>query len=325
MLLACNEPPEDVGKGLELALPSPDSDAADWGVADFGAIAVVGRFLDSITAEGDKIVPPLSRAAYGATIARVPEQYQRRLSEAVDSALRASPADAMAQLALVPDRLSKLLLAELASSLKLFDQQSIRFARAAAYAAGLWKLGDEAAFELLYEAVWAIAETVARRLLPGPRGANNLVDDVVQDAMIRLGRATSNDKYNFTKGVIGLVYILAQRSAKDEIRARARQDAVALPEDWFPVAEETGHVGDKYRKLFDAMFYLSELQRQCLMLRYYANLSSIMIANALPDDFPDTDKDSNKVEDKDRAARVDAVLAAARARLREILGGGFDK
>lgn len=140
--------------------------------------------------------------------------------------------------------------------------------------------GGDAVVAALYDEHFARLVGVARLLLDDHREA----EDVVQEAFIRLrtGWWRVRDPERAVGYLRATVVNLARSGLRRRAVARRRDPEHAAHLNLVsPAAEDTAVLNDEHRLVVDALRLLSKRQRECLVLRYYLDLSEAEIARAL--------------------------------------------
>lgn len=140
--------------------------------------------------------------------------------------------------------------------------------------------GGDAAVALLYEEHFGRLVGVARLLLDDHRAA----EDVVQEAFIRL--RTSWWRVREPERAVGYLRTTVVNLAHSGLRRRAvsrRRDPEHTARLGLGGAsvEDVAVRNDEHRRVIQALRLLSKRQRECLVLRYYLDLSESEIARAL--------------------------------------------
>lgn len=144
-----------------------------------------------------------------------------------------------------------------------------------------WSLtGGDAAVAALYEDHFGRLVGVARLLLDDHREA----EDVVQEAFIRL--RTSWWRVRDPARAVGYLRSTVVNLARSGLRRRAvsrRHDLAQAAPLTTPgrSVEDLAVATDEHRLVMDALALLPKRQRECLVLRYYLDLSEAEIAQAL--------------------------------------------
>ena len=140
--------------------------------------------------------------------------------------------------------------------------------------------GADAAVAALYDEHFGRLVGVARLLLDDRRDA----EDVVQEAFIRLrtgwSRVREHDKAEayLRSTVLNLARSGLRRRAVSRRRDPEHTARLTLVS---PAADETAVLNDEHRLVVEALRLLSRRQRECLVLRYYLDLTEAEIARAL--------------------------------------------
>ncbi|HEX9969428.1 MAG TPA: SigE family RNA polymerase sigma factor [Acidimicrobiales bacterium] len=140
--------------------------------------------------------------------------------------------------------------------------------------------GGDAAVAALYDEHFGRLVGVARLLLDDHREA----EDVVQEAFIRLRtgwwRIREPDRAGayLRATVVNLAHSGLRRRA---VSRRRDPEHAAHLRVVGPAAEDTAVLNDEHRLVVEALALLPKRQRECLVLRYYLDLSEAEIARAL--------------------------------------------
>jgi RNA polymerase sigma-70 factor (sigma-E family) len=111
-------------------------------------------------------------------------------------------------------------------------------------------------------------------------GDHAAAEDVVQEAFVRVYRAWP--RLREPERAVGYLRTTALNIARSGFRRRmvALRHQPALPRDVQP-AEEAAVLRDEQRQVIQALRLLPTRQRECLVLRFYGELSEIEIATTL--------------------------------------------
>lgn len=142
-------------------------------------------------------------------------------------------------------------------------------------------LGDELAYEQLYDLVAATVYGVCRRVLRDPAES----EEVAQEVLLEMWRTAS--RYDPSRaGVRSWAVMIAHSRAVDRVRSserrKAREEATALPEP--PAVDEVSEAAVsafEVRRVRRAMAELSDVQRESVRLAFYGGHTHTEVAALL--------------------------------------------
>ncbi len=140
-------------------------------------------------------------------------------------------------------------------------------------------LGDETAFNALYEATSAKLFAIALRVLKREAWA----EEALQEAYVKIWR--NADSYNANRGKpMTWMITVVRNQAMDLLR---RADYCTSEEEWRPESDartsgdnpaNSAEISQDLRRVWDCLGMLGEVQRDCILLSYHQGMTPTEVA-----------------------------------------------
>ncbi len=153
-----------------------------------------------------------------------------------------------------------------------------------------WRMGDQAALDLLTQAVQAELRQIAQRALRRqPRGQTLQTADLVNEAYLRLLSQTDiawqNRAHFFAVAARAMRFVLVDRArARQGAKRGGGEERITLDEAAFAVPSQSGNRMEDILALNDALERLAAFDEQksrIVEMRYFAGMSVEEVAEAL--------------------------------------------
>ena len=161
------------------------------------------------------------------------------------------------------------------------------------------KRGDINAFEQLVRAYTRLVFSAAYEVLEDRDMTQDAVQETFLKAWVKIKGFRGQSRFSTW------LYSIARNTALDMLRRRKRDAAVSIDD----VPEPSGQPGKAQQVLFVAMEKLSQRERECLLMRFQAGMTSAEIGEVL-----------GLTE-----GNVRVIMFRARKKLRELLRGREDE